>query len=806
MPHPLWNHQAKSIQAILDHIRGGTRRILLTSPTGGGKSRIIYELMAYFLAEHRWRSIVYTNRKMLVEQIVKGIGDAGLDCGIRAAGNPERPDAMIQVGSIQTEDSRVYKRKGFLKWELFPANVVFVDECFVGDTEVLTPLGPTRIDSVRPGDKVYTGAGIGDVVATSCRPTKDLYTVRLNDGSQFTCTGNHRIFTGNGWREAWSLEYGAVVYRPEDVRLLWETVGSEAGRPEWQVIRPARTLLQCADVLLSILRKEVEESDGQERIGSENAADTPGYKTQADQARRKRAIAALSAVGDPSRTWRGLGIGGADSNGQGPGQRVADVLQGGHRKRSHEDRHRTGWWEPFGGSEVVAGCEERGTAGGTRVVSVSRDQRAGVTPVYNLHVGGHPSYFAGGVLAHNCHIQSGKVDGSMMQRVKEDHFKSGAIIIEVTATPLDLDGKAEVMVVAGNNSELRECGALVPAMHYGPDEPDLRHIGLTELTQTGDMSEPQIKKVMGAVDKDKKANPKLKKLFGRVLEWFNILNPDRRPSILFAPGVAESRWFAEEFCENGVAAAHIDGEDIWTQQTGDVTANRASRDELLEMSKDGTIKVLCNRFVLREGIDCPWLSHGVFATAFGSLQSYLQSGGRLLRAYPGMERVTIQDHGGNWWRHGSLNSDREWSLGLTSRLAKGIREDGLREKKINEPMRCPRCAAIMLSVRCVCGFVLNPKAKSRPVVQENGELVLMRGDIFKPRKTEMRDDTAALYAKCFYRMKHGNKTFQQAIGLFYQENGYFPPTNLPWMPKNPEDLRRKIAEVPLENIIKPEKR
>jgi hypothetical protein len=26
-----------------------------------------------------------------------------------------------------------------------------------------------------------------------------------------------------------------------------------------------------------------------------------------------------------------------------------------------------------------------------------------------------------------------------------------------------------------------------------------------------------------------------------VLEWFNILNPDRRPSILFAPGVYHVR-------------------------------------------------------------------------------------------------------------------------------------------------------------------------------------------------------------------------------------------------------------------------
>ena len=58
--------------------------------------------------------------------------------------------------------------------------------------------------------------------------------------------------------------------------------------------------------------------------------------------------------------------------------------------------------------------------------------------------------------------------------------------------------------------------------------------------------------------------------------------------------------------------------------------------------------VLCNRFVCA-GIDAPWLAHGIFATIFTSLQSYLQSGGRLLRSFPGIDAVTIR-HGGNWWR------------------------------------------------------------------------------------------------------------------------------------------------------------
>ena len=36
--------------------------------------------------------------------------------------------------------------------------------------------------------------------------------------------------------------------------------------------------------------------------------------------------------------------------------------------------------------------------------------------------------------------------------------------------------------------------------------------------------------------------------------------------------------------------------------------------------------------------------------------------GRLLRAYPGVSVVRLQDHGGHWHRFGSVNADRTWLL------------------------------------------------------------------------------------------------------------------------------------------------
>src|SRR5690606_19790965 len=114
------------------------------------------------------------------------------------------------------------------------------------------------------------------------------------------------------------------------------------------------------------------------------------------------------------------------------------------------------------------------------------------------------------------------------------------------------------------------------------------------------------------------------------------LNPDRLPTILFAPGVKESIWFAEQFHSKGIRAAHIDGDDIWID--GEYyTSNHQLREEIRKMSESGELPLVTNRFVLREGIDWPFLAHGIFATVFGSLASYLQSGGRLLRNHPSLD-------------------------------------------------------------------------------------------------------------------------------------------------------------------------
>jgi hypothetical protein len=587
-------------------------------------------------------------------------------------------------------------------------------------------------------------------------------------------------------------------------------------------------------------------------------------------------------------------------------------------------------------------------------------------------------------------------------------------------------------------------------------------------------------------------------VFGRVLAAWKQHNPGQRPTLLFAPDVKGSIYFAEQFTEAGIPAAHIDGDDIW--MNGESYSSDGDMRELVrDKLASGDIKVVCNRFVLREGIDWPFVECGILATVFGSLSSYIQSGGRLLRASPstgkskaciakgslvltdrgevpiesvllsdkvwdGIEfvshmglafngymeviswdgltatpehevltengwttlaeakasgqRITragngwkeirvsddsdphdirdigharggsilhvrkelvreisqdrearaegvqalhetlwealsgvdlsarstpaqamhrhrrpglprlrrtgnqvrlsgrvecdemdraesrasekpkhdagqnrqqralragqpamgypiyaiekppkdaetkfseqeicgsvsrsevftelvghtlsqrhdggtnsttvevydlinagprhrytvngmivsncILDHGGNWWRHGSLNADRDWQLGMTNYRTVGERLERLRERQEPQPITCPKCNKVRQSgADCpACGFRYSKQ--SRPVVQIDGTLRNVEGPIMRPRKVVLKPDTQRLWESMYYRMRRAGKTFRQAEAFFCHEYHHWPPRDLKLMPRDPGDWWRRIDAVKPEALI-----
>lgn len=291
-------------------------------------------------------------------------------------------------------------------------------------------------------------------------------------------------------------------------------------------------------------------------------------------------------------------------------------------------------------------------------------------------------------------------------------------------------------------------------------------------------------------------------IFGRVYDNWRKLNPDARPAILFAPGVKESVWFAKEFERRGVRAAHIDGEAVYVDGAF-IESSRCAREDVLGGSRDGRVQVVCNRFVLREGVDCPWLYHGIFATVFGHLGSYLQAGGRLLRADPSVGRVLVQDHGGNWWRYGSLNADRTWELGGTARVAQRVHAEQARSEPDRQPGLCPACGVVTGGRVChACGHTRGAWRPSRMVVQADGTLTPHVGHAWNPRVTKLEDDTEEKWARCYWQARNSKKgmTFEQAIGNFVRQHKYWPPRTLKYMPVVERDLYRRVADVPRERL------
>lgn len=265
------------------------------------------------------------------------------------------------------------------------------------------------------------------------------------------------------------------------------------------------------------------------------------------------------------------------------------------------------------------------------------------------------------------------------------HLKSGATVLLLTATPVGLGGSAKEMVVLCRNSELRDVGGIVEAECYSPSTVDLSKVKKVTTAIPG--AEKQSKLFLG------------QQVVGSILTHFQNLNPTHAPSIGFAPDVSSSMGMVDEFQKRGIRAAHIDGKSIYYGEKKEgrpvlIRSSQENRDELFAKSRSGEITILWNRFVMREGVDCPWLAHCVMACAFGSPEAWVQSCGRVVRAHPGLKKVVIQDHGGNFYREGlgSPNADRLWLLGDTNQSIIKRASKERAEGKEKPSVSCPKCS------------------------------------------------------------------------------------------------------------------
>lgn len=339
----------------------------------------------------------------------------------------------------------------------------------------------------------------------------------------------------------------------------------------------------------------------------------------------------------------------------------------------------------------------------------------------------------------------------------------GAFIHGFTASPVNLGGLYEQLDVFTSYKELRDCKAHATIRTYGPEEIDVADL---KVDDDGEYS-------------GRALESRAYKIWGSAYEWWKKLNPFAEPALLFGPSAPGARWFAHEFVKRGVTAGYIGADCVLlpghlpcgTLCLDQYPSTKDTRRQALELSENGGIKVLCNRFVLREAIDMPWIRHGIAATVFGGLATYIQSIGRIQRYCSAYDDKIWQCHGGSFWRHGSPNAERYWELGCTNRSLAQLRKarvDAAANAQEVEGIQCPKCRGWRTSGPQCPHCKHMHKRSVRFVRQVDGALVELSGAAAKSTAKKKRKVTAqSLWNGVLFGSFKEDRPVSSAVSIFY---------------------------------------
>jgi superfamily II DNA or RNA helicase len=410
----------------------------------------------------------------------------------------------------------------------------------------------------------------------------------------------------------------------------------------------------------------------------------------------------------------------------------------------------------------------------------SEDARVYKSSAWDLHHVGD----GGIVVVDESHIQKSQV----MKNILGWYEKQNARIVLLTATPVNMGSWADKIIVSGQLREWRDCGALVPVFTHTISQPDLTKV---KKNKDGEF-------VLTA-EKKKRF---VQSIVGEVIENFEKLH-EGGPCFCYCPGVAESAWMADQFVQRGHRFIHVDA----TNAIVDGVEKKLDRDlwdDIVAQLRDGRAKGVTSRFKLREGVDIPSATHAILATPIGSLSSYLQICGRIMRSCEGKSRAILQDHGGVFHSQGSPNQDRDWETlwKLSENAASSFNMDNMREKVTPEPIRCWNCGMERLTGPTCPKCGTEAKQSRRLIRQESGELREVTGDIVVKVRRVKRADTEKLWTQMYYGYanKKIDQSFHQLEAFFYREHGYRPTRDLPFMPRHTTDWYQKVHTVPMERL------
>ena len=139
----LRDYQLDALEQIKDKFNQKNEWVILSAPTGSGKTLTSGELIRKTIANKK-RVLFVVDRIALVQQTIDAFNSMGIPCGVEQASNTRSTDAPCVVGSVQT-----YARRGL------PVgfDLVIIDECHTQHKKLIKTLeheSKLRLDNGEP--------------------------------------------------------------------------------------------------------------------------------------------------------------------------------------------------------------------------------------------------------------------------------------------------------------------------------------------------------------------------------------------------------------------------------------------------------------------------------------------------------------------------------------------------------------------------------------------------------------------------------------------------------------------------------
>ncbi len=771
-------YQQAAVDAVYEHLRSKETNPCVVLPTGTGKSLVLAQIAKDSVEKWNGRVLILAHVKELLEQNADKIRKLcpELKIGIYSAGLRSRDTTeQVIVAGIQSVYNKACELDAFdlvVVDECFPAGTLIdtprgqipIEDLYVGQP-VRHALGVGNIEAISsrpafeimklelsngksiectPNHPFFTESGwckaSALAVGTCLFSREDVSRLRERFSSEYLVRSERetgQMPNGNG------LEAQKILFPRVPVNGTPSAAGkqgsgksvheleteSKNSRENVPVLRqgisssllPSATDvgigMEFATVLFNILLQESRESNVSAGSCGKNVRDAESNRSPTIDSRREWEDVEFSTGTAGADSERGNGIPNLNNSATASCGSIA-LLQTGCGNSISPSGNTTGWREPFCKENTQNRQTDSGMAGGIRVVGITHIKLKSPRTVYNLQVAGHPSFYADGVLVHNCHLIAPEGDGMYRtfladMKVINPHVR----VIGLTATPFRLKGGLickpenilnEICYEAGLKEMIQQ-GYLSPLIsRAGRAEANLANLHI----RGGEFISDE---VAAAMDNDALVTSACREIVE--------LTRDRKSVLIFTASVDHCKHVAEKIqAFSGKECAIVTG-DTSPAERAEIIAR--FKGEFIPADLFGTpkppLKFLANVNVLTTGFDAPNTDCVVMLRPTNSPGLLIQCAGRGTRLSPetGKSSCLFLDYGGNILRHGPLDMIK-------------VKEPGSGKGGDAPAKKCPQCLALIHAgyTACPeCGYVFPPKESNDKMTQTASSAGVISGQV-----------------------------------------------------------------------------